>query len=219
MRNEDGQRVVSGRELHRVLGVQKDFTGWVKNQLKIIEAVENIEYIIVWHDSFKGTVNFNGNVNSMTRNGYSMDYVLTLNTAKEICLLTLSSNRNKKQTKQRANEIRNHLTEVTGEGVPFTLKTRKELEFLDKLEQVLQPFKIQSERQYCIKTYRIDCYISSLNIAIEYDENNHQNYTYESHEGRQKEIEKSLGCRFIRVSDNYSDEYNIGCVLKSLFNL
>lgn len=29
-----------------------------------------------------------------------------------------------------------------------------------------------------------------FNIAIEYDENNHKNYTYEQQEGRQKEIEK-----------------------------
>ena len=56
----------------------------------------------------------------------------------------------------------------------------------------------------------------NLNIAIEYDENYHNTYTYEQHEGRQKEIEKELGCKFIRISDKNSDDYNIGFVLKEL---
>ena len=56
----------------------------------------------------------------------------------------------------------------------------------------------------------------NLNIAIEYDENDHNAYTYEQHEGRQKEIEKELGCKFIRVTDKNSDEYSIGFVLKEL---
>ena len=86
---------------------------------------------------------------------------------------------------------------------------RKEIIFLDKLEQVLNSFNIKGIRQYNIDKYRIDYYIPSLNIAIEYDENGHANYTYEQHEGRQKEIEKELGCKFIRVTDENSDEYNI----------
>ena len=98
---------------------------------------------------------------------------------------------------------------------------RKEIKFLDKLEQALEPFNIKGEKQYPIninhKHYRIDYYIPQLKIAIEYDENGHTSYTYEKHEGRQKEIEKRLVCRFIRVTDKKSDEYNIGLVFKKLF--
>ena len=54
----------------------------------------------------------------------------------------------------------------------------------------------------------IDYYIPSLNITIEYDENGHASYKYEEHEGRQKEIEKELCCKFIRVTDKESDEYH-----------
>lgn len=99
------------------------------------------------------------------------------------------------------------------------LENAKEINFLNKLEKVLEPFSIKGIRQYKVFSYRIDYYISSLNIAIEYDENGHKNYTYDAHEGRQKEIEKELGCRFIRVVDKYSDEYNIGYVIKNIFNL
>ena len=58
-----------------------------------------------------------------------------------------------------------------------------------------------------------------MNITIEYDENGHASYKYEEHKGTQKEIEKELGCKFIRVTDKESDEYNIGLVIKELFNI
>ena len=82
------------------------------------------------------------------------------------------------------------------------------------------PFILTFKRQYPLfgGKYRIDAYIEELNIAIEYDENAHSNYPYEKEEGRQKEIEKELGCKFIRVSENNSDEYNIGYVFKELYS-
>lgn len=100
---------------------------------------------------------------------------------------------------------------------------RKEIEFLNQLKEVLEPFNLKGIKQYSIinkygTRYRIDYYIPSLNIAIEYDENDHSNYTYEAHEGRQMEIEDILGCRFIRVSDSNTNEYNIGFVIKNIFN-
>lgn len=99
------------------------------------------------------------------------------------------------------------------------LTTRMEVYFLEQLEEALKPFDIKGIRQYSILNYRIDYYIPSLNIAIEYDENEHKNYSYKQHEGRQLEIEKELGCRFIRVSDKNSYGYNIGFVIKGIFKI
>ena len=96
------------------------------------------------------------------------------------------------------------------------LSSRKEIDFLDKLENALIPFGIKGINQYNVLNYRIDYYIPSLNVAIEYDENAHKHYTYEQHELRQKFIEEELGCRFIRVSDKNNDDYNIGLVIKQL---
>lgn len=96
---------------------------------------------------------------------------------------------------------------------------RKEISFVEMLEKVLCPFSIKGIKQFKVLNYRIDYYIPDLDIAIEYDENNHRNYSYRAHEGRQKEIEKELGCRFIRVSDKNSNEYNIGLVIKEIFNI
>ena len=103
----------------------------------------------------------------------------------------------------------------------LSIHARKEIKFLDELEDALSPFNIKGIRQYSVidNKYRIDYYIPSLNIAIEYDEDNHKNYTYEQHEGRQIEIEKELRCRFIRISDNNTNSYNVGLVIKEIFNL
>ena len=101
----------------------------------------------------------------------------------------------------------------------FVIETRKEIEFLDMLEKTLEPFDYTLVRQYKVLNYKIDLYIQDLNIAIEYDENNHINYSYEQHEGRQKEIEKELSCKFIRVSDKESNLYNIGLVMKKIMEV
>lgn len=101
----------------------------------------------------------------------------------------------------------------------FILSSRKEIEFINQLEEALEPFDIKGIRQFSILSYRIDYYIPSLKVAIEYDENAHKNYSYEAHEGRQQEIEKKLGCRFIRVSDKNTNSYNIGFVIKNIFNI
>lgn len=101
-------------------------------------------------------------------------------------------------------------------------KERKETLFIDMLEQALEPFGIKGIRQYQVlalnneSRYRIDYYIPSLNIAIEYDESKHNEYSYDQHEGRQLDIEIELGCRFIRVSDSNSNAYNIGYVIREI---
>lgn len=101
------------------------------------------------------------------------------------------------------------------------VSNRKEIEFIECLEQTLLPFDItQFERQYSklkCGNYKIDLYLPEINVAIEYDENEHKRYTYEQQELRQKLIEEELGCRFIRVTDKMSHSYNVGKVLKEMF--
>lgn len=99
------------------------------------------------------------------------------------------------------------------------LRTRKEIGFGEKLMEALEPFGITLEKQWPCGNFYIDFYIPALNIAIEYDENGHKNYSYEAHELRQEIIEDRLGCKFVRVSDDQSDEYNIGYIIKQIFKL
>lgn len=96
----------------------------------------------------------------------------------------------------------------------------EEVEFISKLIDSLKPLGLQIfKKQYKVFDYKIDLYLPELNIAIEYDENSHQNYTYEQQEGRQKKIEDKLGCKFIRVSDNNNLFYNIGLVIKTIYEM
>ena len=83
----------------------------------------------------------------------------------------------------------------------------------------MSPLSIIGIRQYQILQYYIDYYIPSIKLAIEYDENNHKDYTYEKQELRQEKIEKELGCKFIRLSDANDNYYNIGLVVKEIINI
>ena len=105
--------------------------------------------------------------------------------------------------------------------IPMPTTVRDEILFMDTLEGILcgLGFFEKGIRQYPVLNYKIDYYIPSLNIAIEFDENSHCSYTYEQQEFRERLIERELGCRFIRVTDRNSIDYNIGFVLKHLFEI
>ena len=100
----------------------------------------------------------------------------------------------------------------------FILTSRKEIEFVDSLLKVLEPFNFDIEKQKVILKYKIDFYIKDLNIGIEYDENNHSDYDSDKEEYREKAIKESLGCKIIRVSDRDSDLWNIGFVFKEIIS-
>lgn len=93
-------------------------------------------------------------------------------------------------------------------------RTRKELLFINQLEDFLKEYGIKGVKQYLVLNYRIDYYIQELKLAIEYDENDHKDYSYKAHEYRQLEIEKELGCKFVRLSDSFSNARNLAKVSK-----
>lgn len=95
-------------------------------------------------------------------------------------------------------------------------KERKEVKFIEFLEEFLSEYNIKGIKQYPVFNYRIDYYIPELKLAIEYDENDHRNYTYEEQELRQLKVENELNCKFIRLSDSVSDIKNIAKVSKHL---
>ena len=101
----------------------------------------------------------------------------------------------------------------------IVITERKELSFVNDLEEFLSAFNIKGIAQYKIDDkYRIDYYIPDLKIAIEYDENSHKNYNKNEEKIREEYINSKLGCKFIRVSDDNSDIKNIGIVAKELYN-
>lgn len=180
-----------------------------KNLLRKIDNINstfgwhNIDYEKYWiEDDYKDTSGKSNREYQVTKKG--CEILIQKSTGKKGYLL--------------ANKLSDLFLDETNSIIIVDLD-RKEIEFLDKLEESLKPFNIKGERQYSVLNYRIDYYIPSLKIAIEYDENDHINYTYEKHKGRQIEIEKELGCRFIRVHDSNTDNYNIGFIIKNIFKL
>lgn len=96
---------------------------------------------------------------------------------------------------------------------------RKEKYFIDELVEVLNVMNIKYIRQFKILKYYVDLFIPDFNLAIEYDEADHKYYTYENQELRQRNIEKEIGCRFIRLSDFNSNLHNIGIIMNEICNV
>lgn len=96
--NEEGKKLVSGRELHEVLKVQKDFTDWIKNQLRNVDAIENEDFT---RFPFKEEGN----------NATLYEYVLTLDIAKEICMCVGVAPRTNEETRQLSKAVRKYFIE------------------------------------------------------------------------------------------------------------
>ena len=194
--NKQGKQIVSARDLYLGLGLDKsNWKRWSSKNIKQNEFFkENIDW--VGYD-----VEIFGN---LTR-----DFEITL----EFALYLINS------AKTISSKCKCQLIQCLGLDNRIEVIGRREVEFIEELELALRPFGLEGLKQYSILNYRIDYYIPKLNIAIEYDENDHKDYSYEKHEGRQLEIEEELGCRFIRVSDKHSNAYNIGLVMKEMFEV
>lgn len=98
--NEQGQKLVSGRELHKVLKVQKPFTDWIPVQLKNVDAIEGEDYTKV---HFKVTLSKTGQT--------SHDYILTLDIAKEICMCVGVAPRTNEETRSLSKQVRRYFIE------------------------------------------------------------------------------------------------------------
>ena len=101
--------------------------------------------------------------------------------------------------------------------IPPSLPKRREEQFFTKLKRSLKPLGLEVKEQFNVSTYKIDGYIEELNLAIEYDEEHHK-YTLEEDAERQRNIEKLLGCKFVRLKEERDDETNIGIVFKEILN-
>ena len=102
-KTEKGTEVVNGRELHKGLKVAKDFSDWIKDSLERVDAVENIDYFKF--SPLKGkTSNLNGRP--------KIEYIIKLETAKEICLVAGASPRANKELKEKSKAYRKYLINV-----------------------------------------------------------------------------------------------------------
>lgn len=209
--NHENNEFVDARKMHYEAGIKTEFAKWVKRKIAKNNLKENRDYLICY--KIKDSFDFDFKGKNISKK-ITKEYLLDISIAILICDKT-------KRAEAILKYIYDHSNMNNMKEIVFIKPERRELEFIGKLKEALRGININEYiSQYrCCNKYRIDLYIPELNIAIEYDENNHKNYTYEQHEGRQKEIEQELGCKFIRVSDENSDEYNIGYIIKVMFDI
>ena len=96
--NEKGQQLVSARELHEGLKIKQDFSDWIKKQLESVDAIENDDFS---RFPFKREGN----------NATLIEYVLTVDIAKEICMVVGVSPRTNEETRALSKQFRKYFIE------------------------------------------------------------------------------------------------------------
>lgn len=195
--NENGEQLVSGRELHEFLEVKTPYKKWFDRMCEY-GFVENVDFVTV----VKGVRGQNGQLMPQKES----DHMLRLAMAKEICY------------KLRRNHKIGETLKQLGENIEqIHTVTRFEVSFGDMLVEALKELEINVISQYIVDNYKIDFYIPKHNIAVEYDEQQHFVVTNQKKDlERQKYIEDKLGCKFIRCDYRDSDIKNVMKVVKEM---
>lgn len=80
--NESGVNCVSARELHEGLEVKRDFTTWIKGRITKYNFEENTDFIVT------NLIHQNGGIkNNHGGDRKSVDYIITVDMAKELCMV------------------------------------------------------------------------------------------------------------------------------------
>ena len=96
--NDKGQQLVSARELYEGLKIKQDFSDWIKKQLESVDAIENDDFS---RFPFKREGN----------NATLIEYVLTVDIAKEICMVVGVSPRTNEETRALSKQFRKYFIE------------------------------------------------------------------------------------------------------------
>ncbi len=104
---DEEQYVVSARDLYEKLGIKKDFSDWIKIQIQRGFFEENIDFVTVplKGESEKVTLYSNGLYRNEVRS-HSVDYILTLDTAKDLAMIPES---------RKGQEVRKYFIQVEKE--------------------------------------------------------------------------------------------------------
>lgn len=141
VQNHEGKNIVSARDLHAFLGIRTDFTDWCKRMFEY-GFVENKDYSIILLKNEEKVSKSN-----------PIDYLLTLDTAKEIAMIQKSA---------KGREVRNYfidcenaLHQVVGAIANAQAKTlanqKDSFELLQELEKIKQEYAQVFKRMAAIK--------------------------------------------------------------------
>lgn len=78
---------VNARNLHQALDVKRDYSNWIKARIKQCQFIEGQDYITVENLSSPNRASANNKQSSMARPQKLIDYIITFDMAKHLCLL------------------------------------------------------------------------------------------------------------------------------------
>lgn len=150
--NQDGTVAVSGRELHKGLEIETQYTKWIERMIDY-GFEEKTDYVA----TVKKRLTAQGNQTTYN------EHAMTLDMAKVICA--------KQETEKTSGKISDFLYSIDGKTISIFKPNRKEIEFGKMLKSLTN---IEWEEQYPIDggKYFLDFY--STLLIVEYDESYHK---------------------------------------------
>ncbi|MFX0548212.1 phage antirepressor KilAC domain-containing protein [Hathewaya histolytica] len=132
--NEIGEVLVNGRDIYEFLKVQQDFSDWIKKQFQMIGAEENKDFTCF---PFKREGN----------NATLIEYALTLDSAKEICMVAGVAPRTNEETKKLSREARQYFIKVEKAWNSPEMIVKRALEIANKTVENLRLENHEQKKQ------------------------------------------------------------------------
>ena len=106
--------VVYGRTLWEELKVKQDFTHWIKKQLEKVDAVEGEDFSVVFENFAQFTQDELKEMSSQQRSAYgvTVEYVLNIDIAKEIAMVTGVAQKMNEETKRLSKLVRKYFIAI-----------------------------------------------------------------------------------------------------------
>ena len=214
----DGESYLVGKDVVEALGYEKKYVDVIKQHIDEEDYIKVTKETQFQNEKTQNDLPLNGRIQNIEFNykelGRQGGYLINSNG-----LFKLITYCEVLAQKEKQEFIEFFIEKGLLDKNIVVLTSRVEIEFLHSLQQVLDPLGLQLKKQYYVDVYKLDAYIASLNIAIEYDETQHEtDINTEKDEERQEYIENKLGCKFVRCSIRNTHNHNIGLVVKAIMN-
>ena len=158
---ELGLNCVDGRELYEALKANKDFTSYMKDQLRRVDAKEGVDYKAKYIDTrghFKGEVAITSvEPPEEEKWAFKNTYIIALDIAKEICMVVGVAPRTNKETKKISKEIRQYFIECERQ------LTKEQKEKVDQL--------MEEKRNRTVTVHQRNVISSSVNLKADESQN------------------------------------------------
>ena len=140
--NEEGKQLVSARELHEFLGLQKRFSAWIEQYIK-----EDNEYMFINGEDFTSVLS-----STVVNNGANrelQDYAITISMAKEISMVTKN---------EKGKEARKYFIKMEKKAKNPYSQLSKELQAIFVLDERTQRLEEEiKEVKNDLPLFNIDC--------------------------------------------------------------